>query len=293
MQHSAKAIDPHLVSSFGMLLKQWRMKRGISQLELSLTSQVSQRHISFLESGRSKPSREMVLGLADVLDVPLRQQNLLLTTAGFAPIHTETDLAAPEMSMIRKAIDLMLLKQEPYPAFAIDRYWNLLLTNTAANRLIAAFIDLETLQTQFYQDGKLNLLRLMFHPQGLRPFVANWEDAAGQLLRRVQREAQDPIGKNPSKKSETTKPQIDRSVELFDELMRYPGVPELWQTSHRVVQNMLLLPVHLKRDRLELQFFSTIATLGTSYDITLQELRIECLFPADEITEQNWLQLVI
>jgi transcriptional regulator with XRE-family HTH domain len=291
MQHSAKAIDPHLVSSFGMLLKQWRSKRGISQLELSLTSQVSQRHISFLESGRSKPSREMVLGLADVLDVPLRQQNLLLTTAGFAPIYTESDLAAPEMSMICKAIDLMLLKQEPYPAFAIDRYWNLLLANAAANRLIAAFIDLETLQTQFYQDGKLNLLRLMFHPQGLRPFVVNWEDGAGQLLRRVQREAQDPIGKSPSKKIETTKPQIDRSVELFDELMGYPGVPELWQTSHRVVQNTLLLPVHLKRDRLELQFFSTIATLGTAADITLQELRIECMFPADELTEQNWQQL--
>jgi transcriptional regulator with XRE-family HTH domain len=293
MQHSAKAIDPHLVSSFGMLLKQWRSKRGVSQLELSLTSQVSQRHISFLESGRSKPSREMVLVLANVLDVPLRQQNLLLTTAGFAPIHTESDLAAPEMSMIRKAIDLILLKQEPYPAFAIDRYWNLLLTNAAANRLLAAFIDLETLPTQFYQDGKLNLLRLMFHPQGLRPFVANWEDGAGQLLRRVQREAQDPIGKSPSKKSETTKVQIDRSVELFDELMRYPGVPELWQTSHRVVQNTLLLPVHLKRDRLELQFFSTIATLGTAADITLQELRIECMFPADELTEQNWQQLII
>jgi transcriptional regulator with XRE-family HTH domain len=293
MQHSAKAIDPHLVSSFGMLLKQWRSKRGVSQLELSLTSQVSQRHISFLESGRSKPSREMVLVLANVLDVPLRQQNLLLTTAGFAPIHTESDLAAPEMSMIRKAIDLILLKQEPYPAFAIDRYWNLLLTNAAANRLLAAFIDLETLPTQFYQDGKLNLLRLMFHPQGLRPFVANWEDSAGHLLRRVQREAQDPIGKSPSKKSETTKVQIDRSVELFDELMRYPGVPELWQTSHRVVQNTLLLPVHLKRDRLELQFFSTIATLGTAADITLQELRIECMFPADELTEQNWQQLII
>ncbi len=284
--------DSHLVNSFGVLLKQWRAKRGISQLELSLVSQVSQRHISFLESGRANPSREMVLELAAVLEVPLRQQNLLLTTAGFAPIHTETDLAAPEMSMIRKAIDLMLLKQEPYPAFAIDRYWNLLLTNHAANRLLAAFIDVETLQTQFCEDGKLNLLRVMFHPQGLRPFVANWEDGAGQLLRRVQREAQEAIGKHPSKKGETAIAHIDRSTALLDELMSYPGVPELWQTSHRALQNSLLLPVHLKRDRLELQFFSTIATLGTATDITLQELRIECLFPADETTEQNWQQLV-
>jgi transcriptional regulator with XRE-family HTH domain len=170
------APSPHLSSSFGILLKQWRSKRGLSQLELSLASQVSQRNISFLESGRSKPSREMVLGLATILEVPLRQQNLLLTTAGFAPIHTETDLSAPEMAAVQKAVDFMLLKQEPYPAFAIDRYWNLLLANAAANRLLTAFIDLETLQAQFSQDGKINLLRVMFHPQGLRPFVVNWAD---------------------------------------------------------------------------------------------------------------------
>jgi transcriptional regulator with XRE-family HTH domain len=292
MQQPSSVLNPHLVSSFGMLLKHWRSKRGISQLELSLTSQVSQRHISFLESGRAKPSREMVLELATVLEVPLRQQNLLLTTAGFAPIHTETDLAAPEMSMIRKAIDLMLLKQEPYPAFAIDRYWNLLLTNGAANRLLAAFIDVETLQDRFYQDGKINLMQVMFHPQGLRPFVVNWQDVAGQLLRRVHREAQSSIGKISHQGIRTVDGKKDRSVELFEELMSYPDVAELWQTSNRAVQNTLLLAVHLKRDQLELQFFSTIATLGTSYDITLQELRIECLFPADEITEQNWLQLV-
>jgi transcriptional regulator with XRE-family HTH domain len=183
MQQNSQAIQRHLVSSFGMLLKQWRSKRGISQLELSLTSQVSQRHISFLESGRSKPSREMVLELAAVLEVPLRQQNLMLTTAGFTPIYTETDLSAPEMTLIRSALDFMLQKQEPYPAFAIDRYWNLLLANAAANRLLAAFMDIETLPHQFYQDGKLNLMRVMFHPQGLRPYVTNWEDIAGHLLK--------------------------------------------------------------------------------------------------------------
>jgi transcriptional regulator with XRE-family HTH domain len=293
MQQPSPALNPHLVSSFGMLLKQWRAKRGFSQLELSLTSQVSQRHISFLESGRSKPSREMVLALAAVLEVPLRQQNLMLTTAGFAPIYAETDLSAPEMTSIRKALDFMLLKQEPYPAFVIDRYWNLLLTNNAANRLLAAFIDLETLPTEFYQDGKVNLMRVMFHPQGLRPFVVNWEDVAGHLLRRVHREAQNSIGKVEGNGNGTIDRQQDRSIELFEELMSYPDVPELWQTSNRTVQNTLLVAVHLKRDRLELQFFSTISTLGTSSDITLQELRIECLFPANELTEQNWQQLVI
>lgn len=286
------APSPHLPSSFGMLLKQWRSKRGFSQLELSLASEVSQRHISFLESSRSHPSREMVLKLATVLEVPLRQQNLLLTTAGFAPIHTETDLSAPEMAVVRKAVDFMLLKQEPYPAFAIDRYWNLLLANDAANRLLTAFIDLETLQAQFSQDGKVNLLRVMFHPQGLRPFVVNWADAAGQLLRRVQQEARDSLVKVDSKHSETMNVTTDRSRELLEELMGYPDVTELWQSANRALPNSLLLAVHLKRDRLELKFFSTIATLGTAADITLQELRIECMFPADAATEHNWQQFI-
>lgn len=126
--------------SFGMLLKQWRNQRGFSQLDLAVTSQVSQRHISFLESGRAKPSRDMVLQLATVLEIPLRQQNLLLSAAGFAPTHTQTDLSAPEMSSVRRALDFMLQQQKPYPAFVIDRYWNLMLTNNAATRLLATFI---------------------------------------------------------------------------------------------------------------------------------------------------------
>ncbi|MEG4285890.1 hypothetical protein QUB68_22420 [Microcoleus sp. A006_D1] len=196
------------------------------------------------------------------------------------------------MTAIRKALDFMLHKQEPYPAFAIDRYWNLVLTNDAADRLLAAFIDLETLQSQFCQDGKVNLMRVMFHPQGLRPFVVNWEDFAGPLLRRVHREAMStPYGSMNEAAQHglvNANGQSDRSVELFYELMSYPGVSDIWQTSNRVAQSTLLLTVHLKRHPLELQFFSTIATLGTSYDITLQELRIECLFPADEATEQSW-----
>jgi transcriptional regulator with XRE-family HTH domain len=290
MQQRSKTPQSILTHSFGILLKQWRAQRGFSQLELSLTSQVSQRHISFLESGRANPSREMVLELATVLEVPLRQQNLMLTAAGFAPIHAETDLSAPEMNSMRKALDFMLRKQEPYPAFVIDRDWNLLLTNDAASRLFAAFIDLETFQAQFEQNEKVNLMRALFHPEGFRPFVANWEEVAGHLLRRVHREAMSiPYGSATHKELDNATGQ--QSVTLFDELMSYPGVSDLWQTSNRVEQNTLLLTVHLKRETLELQFFSTIATLGTSYDITLQELRIECLFPADEATEQNWQQL--
>ena len=274
MLQRAIAAD-HQPDSFGTILKQWRNQRGFSQLDLAITSQVSQRHISFLESGRAKPSREMVLQLATVLEIPLRQQNLMLTAAGFAPIHTETDLSAPEMTSIRKALDFMLRQQEPYPAIVVDRYWNLLLTNNVATRLLTAFIDPDQLQTRFYLDGKINLMRVMFHPQGLRPYIANWEDFANDLLQRLHREA-------------LAEGESEQSTALFNELMSYPGVSEIWHTSNRAAQNTLLLTIHLKRNAFELQFFSTIATLGTPYDITLQELRIECLFPADETTEQNW-----
>jgi transcriptional regulator with XRE-family HTH domain len=265
--------------SFGLLLKQWRSQRGFSQLDLAMTSQVSQRHISFLESGRAKPSREMVLQLAEVLEIPLRQQNLLLTAAGFAPIHAETDLSAPEMAVIRKALDFMLRQQEPYPAIVVDRYWNLLLTNPAANRLLNAFIAPEELQALFYRDGKVNLMRAMFHLQGFRPFVLNWDDFSVHLLQRLHREA---IAEGESEQSKA----------LLDELMGYPGIAEVWHPSARTTQNTMLLTVHLKRGDLELEFFSTIATLGTPYDITLQELRIECLFPANDRTEHNWKQLL-
>jgi transcriptional regulator with XRE-family HTH domain len=263
--------------SFGTLLKQWRDLRSFSQLDLATISQVSQRHISFLESGRAKPSQEMVLQLATVLEIPLRQQNLLLSAAGFAPIHTETDLSAPEMTSVRKAIDLILRQHEPYPAFAVDRYWNLLLANQGATRLLDAFIAPDKLHRLFYLDGKINLMRVFFHPLGLRPSIVNWESCANHLLQRLHRET-------------LIERESDLSAVLLKELMSYPDVDRIWRTDVRTTQHALLLAIQFQREDLELQFFSTIATLGTPYDITLQELRIECLFPADEATERNWLQ---
>jgi transcriptional regulator with XRE-family HTH domain len=263
--------------SFGTLLKRWRDLRSFSQLDLATISQVSQRHISFLESGRAKPSQEMVLQLATVLEIPLRQQNLLLSAAGFAPIHTETDLSAPEMTSVRKAIDLILHQHEPYPAFAVDRYWNLLLANQGATRLLDAFIAPDKLHCLFYLDGKINLMRVFFHPLGLRPSIVNWESCANHLLQRLHRET-------------LIERESDLSTMLLTELMSYPDVDRIWRTDLRTTQHALLLAIQFQREDLELQFFSTIATLGTPYDITLQELRIECLFPADETTERNWQQ---
>jgi transcriptional regulator with XRE-family HTH domain len=276
MQQHITALDRQ-PNSFGTLLKQWRDRRNFSQLDLAFTSQVSQRHISFLESGRAKPSQEMVLQLATVLEIPLRHQNLLLTAAGFAPIHTETDLSAPEMTSVRKAIDLILHQHQPYPAFVVDRYWNLLLTNQGATRLLDAFIEPDKLHTLFYVDGKINIVRVMFHPQGLRPFIVNWESCANHLLQRVHRET-------------LVEPESEVSHQLLSELMSYPDAERIWQSSSRTADHALLLTIHLHRDDLELKFFSTIATLGTPYDITLQELRIECLFPANDATERHWQQ---
>jgi transcriptional regulator with XRE-family HTH domain len=262
-------------NSFGTLLKQWRDRRKLSQLDLSLKSEVSQRHISFLESGRAKPSREMILELATALEIPLRQQNLMLTSAGFAPIHTETDLSAPEMTSVRKALDFILCQQEPYPAIVVDRYWNLLLTNNGATRLLTTFIEPDKLQKLFCIDGKINLMRAVFHSQGLRPFIINWEELAMHWLNRLHREAK-------------LSGESEQSNLLFDELMSYPNVSSLWNSSNRTAQNTLLFTINLKKNDLHWQFFTTIATLGTPYDITLQEIRIECLFPADEATERSW-----
>jgi transcriptional regulator with XRE-family HTH domain len=267
----------HQPDSFGTLLKQWRDRRNFSQLDLAFTSQVSQRHISFLESGRAKPSQKIVLQLATVLEIPLRHQNLLLSAAGFAPIHTETDLSAPEMTSVRKAIDLILRQHEPYPAFVVDRYWNLLLTNQGATRLLDTFIEPDKLHSLFYVDGKINIVRVMFHSQGLRPFIVNWESCANHLLQRVHRET-------------LVEPESEVSHQLLRELMSDPDVERIWQSSSRTADHTLLLTIHLHRDDRSLKFFSTITTLGTPYDITLQELRIECLFPADEATERQWQQ---
>ncbi|MBD2347122.1 helix-turn-helix domain-containing protein [Anabaena subtropica] len=267
-------------TSFGNLLKYWRNQRNFSQLDLAVVSEVSQRHISFLESGRAKPSRDMVVQLAAVLDVPLRYQNVMLTAAGFAPIYSERDLSASEIAPIRKALDFILRQQEPYPALVMDRYWNLIQSNTAAQRLIHWLINPQQLQNMFDSNSKLNLMRLMFHPQGLKPFIANWEEIANDLIQRVYRET---LAEGCSQES----------LNLFQQLQTYPDVPQMSHIPNVCTWQMPLLTVQFVKKELSLSLFSTIATLGTPHDITLQELRIESLFPADELTEVNLKKIEI
>jgi len=265
---------PNRDASFGNLLKHWRNQRGLSQLDLALAGNVSQRHISFLESGRANPSRDMVLQLAAVLDVPLRDQNIMLTAAGFAPIYSQSDLSAPEVEPIRKAIEFILRQQEPYPALVMDRYWNLIQSNTAAQQLTNWLVHPEKLQHHFCINGRINLMRLMFHPQGFKPFVGNWEEIASHLMQRVYREA-------------FVDGHSDESMALFQELQAYPDAPRLWQQSLPRTWQLPLLTIQFVKDGLSLNLFSAIATLGTPHDITLQELRIESLFPADEVAQTN------
>jgi transcriptional regulator with XRE-family HTH domain len=176
----------------GNLFRYWRHQRGKSQLDLSLDTGISQRHLSFVESGRSIPSRDVLLAVAERLDVPLRERNVLLLASGYAPMYSDCAWEAPEMAAIAKAIDRMLLQHEPHPALVIDRYWNVIRTNQAAPRFFGSFVDLEA------RTRPRNLLDLMFDPAGMRPFVENWEEVAAGLLQRIYREA---VGHVPDQKT--------------------------------------------------------------------------------------------
>ncbi len=251
--------------AFGLLLKQWRRVRRKSQLAVALEAEVSPRHLSFVESGRSVPSREMVQTLAEALDVPLRERNALLIAAGYAPLYPERALESKELTQIRRALTRVLEHQEPYPAVVLDRQWNVIQTNRAAPRLFALFVDLATLPEP------RNLLRSMFDPAGLRPWIANWEVVAQTLVQRVFREA---VAGVPDR----------RVLALLEELQTYPEAPA---PRHLVTGSELPFhPVQFRKAALRLSFFSMVATVGAPLDITAQELRIEAFFPADDETEQ-------
>ncbi|MCA0245885.1 MAG: helix-turn-helix transcriptional regulator [Proteobacteria bacterium] len=252
---------------FGPMLRAWRRRRGASQLSLALQSGVSQRHVSFLESGRARPSREMVVQLSTALDVPLRQRNAMLLAAGFAPAYRESNLAAPELTPVRQAIDRMLKQQEPYPAVVIDRLWNLLDANEAAH----AF-------TVFLSEGpppppppgkQPNLLRNLLDPKGLRPKLANWEEVARYLVSTTYAEILADGGE-------------PKALAFIEEVMAYPDVPASFRKLRFEERPPPVLTLDFIVGGKSLSVFTTIATLGTPQDVTLQEVRIECFFPADD-----------
>jgi len=252
---------------FGPMLRAWRRRRGASQLALALQSGVSQRHVSFLESGRARPSREMVVQLSSALDVPLRQRNTMLLAAGFAPVYRESGLGAPELAPVRQAIDRMLKQQEPYPAVVVDRLWNLLQANDTAN----AF-------TLFLFEGPppappagkpANLLRWLLDPNALRPKLSNWEEVARHLVSTTYAEILADGGE-------------PKALAFIEEVMAYPDVPASFRKLRFEERPAPVLTLDYIVGGRSLSVFTTISTLGTPQDVTLQEVRIECFFPADE-----------
>lgn len=259
----AVASVPSTSTQVGALLRHWRSTRRISQLDLALEAGISTRHLSYLETGRALPSREMIVRLAIALQVPLRERNALLLAAGYAPLYRQNSLEAAEMEEAKRAIDFLLIQQEPYPAFVVDRYWNILMRNGGTLRFFSFFPN-------FVLPERPNAIRLVFQPDGLRPFIANWEDFAARLIQRVHREA-------------AIMGQSDSQMSAFrDELLNYPGVPSRWRTPDLASAPPPFLTIDYRCDDRIVRLFSMITTFGTPQDVTLQELRIECFFPADE-----------
>ncbi|WP_250517947.1 helix-turn-helix transcriptional regulator [Caballeronia sp. INDeC2] len=259
----------------GDLLRYWRDVRGMSQLGLSLEAGVSQRQISFIESGRSVPGRDTLLTLAQTLDVPLRERNALLLAAGYAPMYSEAPWNAQEMHGVVRALERVVRQHEPFPAIVMDRHWNVLMTNDAAPRFFGCFIDMAA------RESPRNMLHLIFDPQGMRPFVADWDTVARSLLQRVYRES---VGHMID----------DGTRRLLDELLAYPDVPRDWKTHHgrSAAPTMPVIPIGFVSEGAVLRYFSMVTTVGAPQNIATQELRLECMFPADDETEARHLQLL-
>jgi transcriptional regulator with XRE-family HTH domain len=246
----------------------------MSQFDLAMHAGFSARHVSFIETGRTQPSRQALLALAETLEVPLRERNRLLEAGGYAHVYRQTPLAADEMGHIRGVVQFILDRHNPYAAVVLDRYSNCLMWNKASAELLAAMVD----PSLITEHG--NLLRMTFHPIGVRRFIVNWDEVAHHLLGRAERE----LG---SAKDD------EAAGALLAELRGYMGQASGPRASAPLSAGDLLLPLHIRKDGLELRLFSTIMTLGTPQDVTLQELRIETLFPADEPSEKVWAQLAI
>ena len=253
-------------SGFPQLLKEWRQRRRLSQLDLALSSGVSQRHVSFLESGRANPSRNMILQLSETLDVPLRERNAWLTAAGFAPLFQARPMDDPQMSQVMSAVRMMLTAHEPFPAIALDRAWNIRMSNAPFDQL--GDMLGEDVWTRVGGDQR-NLMRLFFHPQGIRPLVTNWAAVGPLIWRRAQREAEAVGGR-------------EMKAVLAD-LAPYQDADVLWSAAGAAL--VPILPFNMAVSGLRISMFAIVATFGTAQDVTADELRIETLFPADAETE--------
>lgn len=272
------------LSRFPQLLRFWRTRRGYSQLALALAAGVSQRHVSFLESARAAPSRNMILQLAEELNVPLRHRNQMLLAAGFAPAYSErglatpADEASPMMQAVRHAVKLILDKQAPYPAIVLDRFWHVLDANAAHRRLMRWAIGDDRSEGA---PGAVNMMKLVFDPTALWPAIANPDVVGRYLARRVRQElalqAIDPATQRLLHDIRAMQPALFNAADA-------PAPPA--PSAQDAADPPPFLPVSLQRDGVTISLFSTLTTLGTPRDAGLQEMRIECFYPADEASRR-------
>jgi transcriptional regulator with XRE-family HTH domain len=248
----------------GLLLRQWRQRRQLSQLDLALGVGVSARHLSFVETGRSNASPELLLALAERLEVPLREQNSLLLAAGYAPRFGETRLEDPAMDAARTALERMLTLHDPYPGLAMDLHWNVVLSNKAATRIAAAL-------PPELAEAPLNVFRACLHPDGLAKQTLNFPEWAAYLLHQLDR-----------LRLLTADPGVSA---LADEVGRYPNVAAL-PARHGPFEPTVLIPWQVRLDGTELSFLTTLTSFGTPRDITLAELAVELFYPTDTTTEE-------
>lgn len=262
-------------NELGSLLRYWRSTRGKSQLDVSLDTGISQRHISFIESGRSAPSRQTLTDIAQALDVPLRERNTLLQAAGYASMYSDSPLESGEMQGIYKALNRMLRQHAPFPALVMDGHWNILLANDDTPRFFGCFIDMSL------HPKPRNMLHLIFDPNAMRPFVANWDKTAHSLIQRVHRES---VGRVIDEKTR----------DLLSALLAYPDVNPEWRGTSGADDSphSPVIPLSFIKDGTLMNYFSMVTTVGTPQTISAQELRIECLFPTDDATETKHMQML-
>ena len=263
------------MTAFGTILKELRQQNRLSQMTLSLDAEVSARHISFMETGRSKPSREMVLHLSSVMNIPSKDTNLLLTSAGYSQEFTQNNLYDESMNDVREALSFMMEAHEPFPAVVIDRSWNLLMVNSAQVALTQYFV-----KHGANFPNTTNLMELFFHPNGYRTFVNNWEHVAIFLLRRLYHEQlASPAETNTGASS------------LLDTILEMPNIPGDWKTRPIDFGRAPMVKIEASIGGIELSLFSSISSFGTALDVTLQDLRIEHYFPGNSETKSFLIAL--
>lgn len=264
---STSATSPN--NLFPDACRRWRRQRKLSQLDLALAAGVSQRHVSWLETGRSSPSRAMVLRLADAMEVPLRERNLLLQSAGFAALYTEKQLDDPGMEPVLETLHHLLAHHEPCPALVVDRFWNVKMHNHAGQHLLSLAGDVDGMRDDTGAEGELNLALLSLRPEGLRRFCKNWNEVGPSFIRRLRSEAMS---------------SGDAQLrERFEAFIALAGPLEEQDPAGGAL--LPVLPLALEIAGQPLHLFSVITTLGTPQDVTADELRVEAFLPGDAATE--------